>query len=70
MPIMSPGRANSGDPNAFPAPGIYAGAVITKILNQSEVQINVPGDPALPEIGNFAFYNNEALTFGAARSGS
>jgi fibronectin-binding autotransporter adhesin len=54
MPIMSPGLPTSGSSS-----GIPTGAVITRIVGPNDVMISLP-------VGDFAFYNNTSITFGAA----
>ena len=54
MPIMSPGLPLTGD-----GAGIPANTVITRIVGPNDLMISNP-------VGNFAFYNNTSITFGAA----
>jgi autotransporter-associated beta strand protein len=54
MPVASPGLPTTGD-----GAGIPADTVITRILGPNDIMVS-------NSIGNFAFYNDTPLTFGAA----
>ena len=54
MPISSPGQPTSGS-----SAGILPGTTITRIISATDVGIS-------QQVGDFAFYNNTSITFGAA----